>query len=257
MTRKIKKIMTLLVVMFALVNCISCSETGLRLAVEVANKECPMDIEGVGKVTSISYEGNSVVYNCVITEEGLSVEGIKDMKETVKAGIIDELVSDTDKDSEDFLDQIVSANANVTYNYMEKGGANYEIVITPEDIRKAKEINSAFKGEKADEYATTNVDEVISVINKNLDDGMSCHKEGSDIVIVLKLGPQDASLSDIRANKKAIKKDIMSEIAPGVDQTFELCVSKKMDLVYRYVDKRENSVNIRITSDEIKARLSE
>lgn len=248
--------MTILVVMVVLLNCISCTEAGLKLAAEVANNECPLEIEGVGKVTSISYDGNSVMYNCVITEEGLSVEDIKDMKETVKASIIEELISDTDPDGKEFVDQIVSANANVVYNYMEKGGANYEVTITTEDIKKAKEISSAFTVEEADEYTNTNVDEVIAVINKNLEDGMSCHKEGKDIVIVYNLGPQDASLSDIKANKTAIKKDIMSEIAPEVDQTYELCVSKKMDLVYRYVDRRENSVNIRIKSDEIKARLS-
>lgn len=52
----------------------SCQEIKLKAAIEVANKQCPMEMGEAGKITSIVFDGENVVYTFYLNEEVANIK---------------------------------------------------------------------------------------------------------------------------------------------------------------------------------------
>lgn len=64
-----------------------CQEAKLKTVIEIANKQCPLDIGEAGKITSIIYDGNNVVYTFNMNEEITDIKQIKENPEGIKSSI--------------------------------------------------------------------------------------------------------------------------------------------------------------------------
>ena len=50
-----------------------CQEIKLKAGIEAANKQCPIDMGETGKITSIVYDGENVVYTFYLNEEAANI----------------------------------------------------------------------------------------------------------------------------------------------------------------------------------------
>ena len=51
-----------------------CQEIKLKAGIEAANKQCPIDMGETGKITSIVYDGENVVYTFYLNEEAANIK---------------------------------------------------------------------------------------------------------------------------------------------------------------------------------------
>ena len=65
----------------------SCQDVKLKVAIESANKQCPMEMGEFGKTTSIVYDGQNVVYTFNVDEVYTNIKTLKEHPENLKSSM--------------------------------------------------------------------------------------------------------------------------------------------------------------------------
>lgn len=114
-----KNIVYVSCVMLALIMLSACgsSKEQLKADVEAANKECPMTIDEVTVLSSVSMEGNNFVYNYSIDENYVSVADVEQNKAVLRASIKERL-SNPDQLIQKVIEVCKNANAGLSYRYV-------------------------------------------------------------------------------------------------------------------------------------------
>ena len=64
-----------------------CQEIKLKAGIEAANKQCPIDMGETGKITSIVYDGENVVYTFYLNEEAANIKTLQKNPESMKTSL--------------------------------------------------------------------------------------------------------------------------------------------------------------------------
>ena len=69
----------MLLACLSLVLLTGCSQKSkLKLAIELADKQCPMDMGASGEISSITFDGSDVVYVLLMNESFLNIDALKE-----------------------------------------------------------------------------------------------------------------------------------------------------------------------------------
>lgn len=137
-----KKILLLFAIialqLFAITSCNLAGKAKLKLAVESANEECPLElIDGQCSITNFSLDGNTVVINYRCSDSYISLIQSQD-KEYVRNNILSTLALRTDQE---FIDMISEAQAAITLKFNNKDNKEiFTFEFSPEDIKETRRL---------------------------------------------------------------------------------------------------------------------
>ena len=137
MNRKIKSFVTLCILAVVAL-CVSCQQKSkIQLMVEDAQKQCPIDMGVIGKVSSVTYENGELVMELCMNEEVFNLDMISADKEAAKRSALNSMATQTD-DLKGLLDEVIKEKASFVYRYVgEKSKKLVEVRLTYEELQKA------------------------------------------------------------------------------------------------------------------------
>ena len=114
----------------------SCQDVKLKVAIESANKQCPVEMGEFGKITSIVYDGQNVVYTFNVDEVYTNIKTLKEHPENLKSSMAIMFQNPT-KDVKALLDLVIKCNAGLKMIYIGKdSGDKVECELTTEELKE-------------------------------------------------------------------------------------------------------------------------
>jgi hypothetical protein len=125
----------LLAAVMALTDC--APETLLRVAVEDANMECPMEVDEMMTITSLTIEENNVVSTCMLNEDKSEHTVLQldnpEAKNTLKAAFLTHF--QTSENNQEMRELCKKAGFNVIYRFVgSKTGHTIDIVCQTDEL---------------------------------------------------------------------------------------------------------------------------
>ena len=96
-----------------------CQEIKLKAGIEAANKQCPIDMGETGKITSIVYDGENVVYTFYLNEEAANIKTLQKNPESMKTSL-KIMFQNPNKEVKSLLDLVVKCKAGLQMIYIGK-----------------------------------------------------------------------------------------------------------------------------------------
>ena len=94
-----------------------CQEIKLKAGIEAANKQCPIDMGETGKITSIVYDGENVVYTFYLNEEAANIKTLQKNPESMKTSL-KIMFQNPNKEVKSLLDLVVKCKAGLQMIYI-------------------------------------------------------------------------------------------------------------------------------------------
>ena len=118
--------------------CVSCSQKSkIQLMVEDAQKQCPIDLGVIGKVSSVTYDNGELVMELCMNEEVFNLDMISADKEAAKRSALNSMATQTD-DLKSLLDEVIKEKASFVYRYVgDKSKKVVEVKLTYDELQKA------------------------------------------------------------------------------------------------------------------------
>ncbi len=115
----------------------SCQEIKLKAAIEVANKQCPMEMGEAGKITSIVFDGENVVYTFYLNEEIANIKALQKNPESMKTSL-KTMFQNPSKEVKTLLDLVVKCKAGLQMIFIGKdSGEQVVCELTTDEIKEA------------------------------------------------------------------------------------------------------------------------
>lgn len=226
----------------------------LKLQIQAVQQELPMNVDGLGKMTSIDLDEDEkvVVYEYLVTDPGIDINILKANQDILKKNMAKALK--TDSDAKEMTDECIKcgigikviykdikgnkATATITFTEL-KTYMETDIVETPiEKLQDLAQITKATLPEKVDENT------VFTDI----------YLEGSNYVMEYSFDEAEFDITDIdkKEAKKLIKSN-MSEINDSeTEEVYELCRKTNVNIMIRYVGaKTKKKLDITIPYTEL------
>ena len=231
-----------------------CQEVKLKAAIEVANKQCPMDMGEAGKITSIVYDGENVVYTFQLNEE----KNPESMKTSMKI-----MFQNPTKEVKTLLDLVVKCKAGLQMIYIGKdSGEQVVCELTTDEIKNI--LNADVNASESD---LAKLESQIQMAN--LQFPMQASEEvvvekiesiGESVVYICSVDEELCPISQIEENAAEVKEGIVGTLANQTDLPTQLfikcCVNCNRNIVYRYIGKQsEDQHDVVITVSELKDLL--
>lgn len=134
-----KLIFRLFVAIIAVMSITSCqSSPSLEDIAKQASKECPVQMPGLGQLTSISYKDNNITYNVLVLNQAFDIQLLEENKDEFKAGaapMMQKLLNEQ-KDKE-LTDKMLEEKAGFAFRFYRKvPKEEVVIVFTPDEVAK-------------------------------------------------------------------------------------------------------------------------
>lgn len=113
------------------------SKDQLKIAVEVAAAQCPMECGDGTYMTDVLLENGDVVYIYEMDEEYYDIEGCKDpiIQASMKAAILETFLFNEDANVEEFLKVVKDSEADIICRYVGNvSGDGFDIVIDNSEL---------------------------------------------------------------------------------------------------------------------------
>ena len=115
----------------------SCSQKSkLKLAIEVAGKQCPISVGVAGEVTSIDFDGADVVYSMSMNEDYINLEALGKTPDAMKSGV-SAMFNNPKGEIKKMLELVVASQSGIKFIYKGKTtGKEVECYLNTEDLKK-------------------------------------------------------------------------------------------------------------------------
>ena len=113
-----------------------CQEIKPKAGIEAANKQCPIDMGETGKITSIVYDGENVVYTFYLNEEAANIKTLQKNPESMKTSL-KIMFQNPNKEVKSLLDLVVKCKAGLQMIYIGKdSGEQVVCELTTDEIKE-------------------------------------------------------------------------------------------------------------------------
>jgi hypothetical protein len=256
----VKKMMA----MTALVGCVvmllaGClAENKLKLAVETANRMCPVSMGAAGDLESIDYEDGMVVYTLAINEQMANIAAMRENPEVMKRTVISNFINPS-PELKVMHDLILDANASVKYVYKGKdSGETFEMMFTADELKTAEDNTGLTADDKLNaDIEATNMQLPMTVDEVTILKSLSV--EGNYVVYLYQIDESMVELNAIKDNIETFKGNVKESLKDGgpVVQAF---ISKVLEagknIKYRYVGNETGQrVEFVFSTDDLKDLL--
>jgi hypothetical protein len=239
-----------------------CQEIKLKAAIEVANKQCPMEMGEAGKITSIVFDGENVVYTFYLNEEIANIKALQKNPESMKTSL-KTMFQNPSKEVKTLLDLVVKCKAGLQMIFIGKdSGEQVVCELTTDEIKEA--LNADVN---ASESELAKLESQVHMAN------LQFPMKASEEVIIEKVELNDKAviyicrvdedlcdMDQIEANAVEVKKGIVETLADQTDIATQLfikyCVNCNRNITYRYIgNQSEVQHDVVITVSELKDLL--
>lgn len=240
----------------------SCQQSKLKAVVAIANKQCPIEVEGIGKVTSIIYDKENVVYTLNMNEDIVDISVLKEnpesMKETIKAMFLN-----PEADVKELLNLIAACNAGLQMKFVgQDSGEEAVCRLAPEDVKEVLNANSTPEQSKRAQLETqlkmANLQFPMQASDEVLIEKVELEDES--VVYICKVDEDVCSISQIEESAKEIKKEVVASLTEQDDTATQLflqtCIDNDKNITYRYIgSESDDYCDIVITLPELKKMI--
>lgn len=232
---------SVLLICLSLLLLTGCSQKSkLKLAVEVAARQCPISMGSAGEISSITFDGTDVIYTALVNEAYLKLDALEKNPESMKS-VISAMFSNPAKEVKQMLDLVINANSGIKFVYKGKtSGKEVECYLTTQDLKSIANADSTV-GEsdqkKLEEQVNiTNVSCPIQVDEVTRLDKLAI--EGDQVVYHYTIDEKLVDMAVLRENAEAMKQNVRNSLnvsEPALRIFLEICVKCDKKLCYRYV----------------------
>lgn len=241
-----------------------CQEAKLKTVIAVANKQCPLDMGEVGKITSIIYDGNNVVYTLNMNEEITDIKMLKDNPEIMKSSI-KMMFQNPAADVKQMLKLMTECNSGLYMIFVgNKSGEQAVCELTAEELKEVINTN-------ADPAQSGQTKLEAQLKMANLQFPMQASEEvivekieviGESVVYICSVDEELCPISQIEENAAEVKEGIVSTLASQTDPATQIfiktCIDNNKSIAYRYIGKESGQqYDVIIPLSDLKKMLIE
>ena len=218
----------------------ACSQKSkLKLAIEVAGKQCPISVGVAGEVTSIAFDGTDVVYSMLMNEDYINLEALGKTPESMKSGVT-AMFKNPKGEIKKMLELVVAANSGIKFIYKGKTtGKEVECYLNTEELKAI--LNQDMTQEESDRQKleelvkVTNVSCPMQVDETTVLDNLTI--EADNVVYNYTVDENVVDMASLKDNEAQMKQSIKGSLnvsEPAIKMFLEACVKDNKKLVYRY-----------------------
>lgn len=238
------------VMAFVVASCGGSSDLGVIAQLE--NKKCPVKIPGIGSITSVEYSGDTLRFNCSVSNRALNLASMAEHPEAMKQAVMP-LLPDLLK-NDDLGNKLLENKAYLSLHYYSKGpkrpkglsksvkfpsAADIDVVITPDEIKDIMEgkIADSPKDKLAAQIAMANAQCPMKVDSETTLESVAV--EGNSLIYVYSIdesGSNSDIIDVINENSDNTRNDIVSSIktSPEFKPIIKACNDAGLNIIYRY-----------------------
>ena len=256
----------------------SCQEIKLKAAIEVANKQCPMEMGEAGKITSIVFDGENVVYTFYLNEEIANIKALQKNPESMKTSL-KTMFQNPSKEVKTLLDLVVKCKAGLQMIFIGKDSGEHQLGSSSIGLRigRGEQVVCELTTDEIKEALNADVNASESELAKlesqvhmaNLQFPMKASEEviiekvelnDEAVIYICRVDEDLCDMDQIEANAVEVKKGIVETLADQTDIATQLfikyCVNCNRNITYRYIgNQSEVQHDVVITVSELKDLL--
>lgn len=228
---------------------VACSSgPSLKEEAERANKACPVTLNGMGKIESVTYDDNTLTFRCLVMSRAFPLQQLVGKEDLMKAAIMPMLPKLLQSDNGRLGEALEKDNASLAVNYYSKGpkGADITVVFTPAEIKDIME------GKVADDEQTKlrmQVELSNSMCPMPVDketEMTSISYDGNYVIYLFTVDDSDdpTTIATVNEHKDELRKDLAKTMKTdrSVRDIVKLTKGADAGLIYRYKGKNSGDV---------------
>lgn len=255
--RKIILAAFLLLVSVSFVSC-NFAKRELKAKIEMANRECPVELGMFGKIENIKYDLENDEVVMTITYNGtmkLDLSALNKIKGPVKRGIMNDFVNN--KDTETLLESLGKADSKFTVIYKSvPANDSLKITMSKEEVKdmanrkieplKPRELLD-IRAEILNAQCPQQLDETTTITSVDI--------KGNYFVYNYTVDEGLVSVESMNAYKEEMKEEIMKTLKsndPSIQTDIYLCKENHMGMIIRVIgDRTGNTCSFQFSSLEL------
>lgn len=253
--KKLLTILSLAAIVIMAAGCQSEKVNKLKLALEEANKQCPVDMGEFGQMSSIEFDDDAmeVQFHCAVNEDAISIDELNN--ETARDQL--KLIFSRDK-TKKMLDRMIEAEVGLSAIYKGRvSGETAKVTLSLADLKEIKD-NTMSENEINRQLLKNMLAQEQTQYPMNLGTGMDVVKSYDDGDYLVYDICIDEDMPDCVLYKDAVetgeaKANISTSFAdPMIKRIFKIIVPLEKGLKYHYYgSKTGESFYVTYTPDEL------
>lgn len=231
----------------------------LKLAIEVAGKQCPIDLGVVGEVTNIAFDGTDVVYTMTVNEDYLNLEALDKNPDAMKAAASAMFVNPQGAIKE-MLELVIQAESGMKFVYKgQTSGKEITCQLSADDLKNL--LNQDISQEESD---LNKLEEQVKMTNVScpmaIDEATTLDKlaiETDRVMYYYTIDEKSIDMASLKENEEEMKQNVKSSLnvsEPALKMFLEACLKCNKGLGYYYKGNTSGeSLEFTFTVPEIKA----
>lgn len=256
-----KKLFTLsaliLVLLCGTTSCTFIGKSRLKLDIEASNKDCPIEVDGLGTLESITYDedANMVVFRYRLSSDNKEIFDMMQADSSFAGNMLRIGFSDQDSDIRNCLEMVVKANGGMRAVFSYK---NQEITAELSNAECRDMLNNPPSEKEQDRMMlSTVVNAMNATCPIDLGDGMIIERiydDGTDIVFSVEA--PDSDVAALGSHRDELRNGMLEILSSDEDtkELVQMCVSNARGIVYRFVGKNSGrKVNTRFSPEQLRS----
>ena len=219
----------------------ACSQKSkLKMAIEIANKQCPMSMGTAGEVSSIVFDGTNVVYSMLMNEDYADFEAWEKHPDVMKSTTI-AMFSKPKDNIRKLLEMVVDTKSGMKFVYKGNAtGKEAECLLDTKDLENI--LNQKVSKEESEQKK---LEELVKATNiscpMRVDEVTVLEKlaiEAENVVYTYTIDENSMDIASLKGNEEQMKQNVKGSLnvsEPALKVFLEACVKNNKGLVYRYV----------------------
>lgn len=222
----------------------SCNESKLQVAVDAANKDCPLDLGEDMTVMAVYIENKFVVYDMDIDEDELPISLIRNSKGAIKDAMLESFVFSDAMDNKELLEICRDTNTGIIYRMRNPGSdETCDIKIYADELVSNGSSSDDDEDDEDDEYEviTRNVELANAQGPVEIDKGLimsSIEVKDNFIVYTCEVDEDVFSIDEFRSKRATMKATILENMKsnenPDAQNLISMCRKNRVGRKYVY-----------------------
>lgn len=237
-------------------------ENSIETQVKRANRDCPIPVaNGIGQVTSITFEDNSLIYRINYLPGHVNIDAFKKNPDAARAMFYLSFVCLQAQDSyvEKMMTELVSNGIGLKIIVSDGTGEQFTSTMTPEYIARMKRDVSLNPSEALHEALELKLAIETTGLPIQIDEGMvmtGMKLENNNIVVTVKMSEELYDLNVLNESSAELAASMLDEANAGDPEfgaLFDLCKVSHSGLIYRVIgSKTGRLVDMGLSSEYIR-----
>lgn len=237
-------------------------ENSIESQIKRANRDCPIPVaNGIGQVTSITLEDNSLTYRIDYRPGHVNIDAFKNNPDATRAMFYLSFVCLQAQGSyvEKMINDLVSKGIGLKVVVSDGTWEQFASIMTPEYIARMKREVDLNPSEALHEALELKLAIETTGLPAQIDEGMvmtGMKLEGNNIVVSIDMSEDIYDLDILEESSSELAMSLLSEANAGdpeLGALFDLCKVSHSGLVYRAIGSKTNKhVDMGLSSEQIR-----